>query len=726
MNIYRCCKPLKNKACSKNENNITKRIRDKLKKISGDKFDECLRICSACSRNLMRVNVDEVDVNYENSQVEAHNNHSQMDEDHSQDEGSLNDLDEIEMCFDVQAGQSLVRQELITPSLICVKQSELIDSLNNNVLPHLSEDVSPIKKKRSEIPSYMHRKSKELSNSIQKVLSKEVPDSHEQSDDKVKKMLDNILKNMKRHFDNGDSSEKLKILTLLPSDMPTEEIKGRFGEKATTFLIKKSKKMVQNLTSVENEMQILKKGRKKLLDETKEIVESFYNDDEISRIMPGKNDFVTVRNEGISSQIQKRLMLSSIGECYTEFKRRHPTVKIGKTSFTTLRPKHCKILGVGNQQNVCVCTTHQNMKLMVDQCHFNMLILENQQKFKSYKDVIEFVLCDDANGSDKCFFKMCDKCSQNLKKLSDLMIQNFENLGIFEIKYKKWTNTDRCNLETLVDDVEEFVKNFCKHLRKLIPHNFIAKQQSQFVKNKMESIKPGEILVQLDFAENYSFIVQDATQGFHWNNAQSTVHPFVIYYRNNNEGPLEHKSFVIISDCKNHDSIAVHLFIQKMIEFIRHKSIQMDKISYVSDGAGSQYKNKNNFINLCHHENDFGVKAEWHFHATSHGKSACDGVGGILKRGAYRFSLANKDTIQTPMELYEWSKSWKTEIETAYCSSDEYLRTKTNLQDRYQTAATIQGTQSLHSFYPINLTSLKVKKYSNSLEINQKSIVSKR
>ena len=42
-------------------------------------------------------------------------------------------------------------------------------------------------------------------------------------------------------------------------------------------------------------------------------------------------------------------------------------------------------------------------------------------------------------------------------------------------------------------------------------------------------------------------------------------------------------------------------------------------------------KIKKTFINLCFHEADFGVPAEWHFSATSHGKGACDGVGGTVK-----------------------------------------------------------------------------------------------
>lgn len=34
------------------------------------------------------------------------------------------------------------------------------------------------------------------------------------------------------------------------------------------------------------------------------------------------------------------------------------------------------------------------------------------------------------------------------------------------------------------------------------------------------------------------------------------------------------------------------------------------------------------------HKNDFNIKAEWHYHATAHGKNACDSVGATLKREA--------------------------------------------------------------------------------------------
>jgi hypothetical protein len=53
------------------------------------------------------------------------------------------------------------------------------------------------------------------------------------------------------------------------------------------------------------------------------------------------------------------------------------------------------------------------------------------------------------------------------------------------------------------------------------------------------------------------------------------------------------------------------------------------------------------------------VLAEWHFFATSHGKSACDGVGGTLKMLAAKASLQRpyNEQIMTYHQLYEWAQS---------------------------------------------------------------------
>ena len=49
----------------------------------------------------------------------------------------------------------------------------------------------------------------------------------------------------------------------------------------------------------------------------------------------------------------------------------------------------------------------------------------------------------------------------------------------------------------------------------------------------------------------------------------------------------------------------------------------VDKVFYFSDGCAEQYENHKNFINLCHHQQDFNMDAEWIFFATTHGKPSC-------------------------------------------------------------------------------------------------------
>ena len=73
------------------------------------------------------------------------------------------------------------------------------------------------------------------------------------------------------------------------------------------------------------------------------------------------------------------------------------------------------------------------------------------------------------------------------------------------------------------------------------------------------------------------------------------------------------------------------------------------KVLYFSDGCAGQYKNCKNFLNLCLHNSDFGVKCEWNFFATSHGKSPCDGIGRTVKR------LVTTASIQGPISNQIWT-----------------------------------------------------------------------
>ena len=145
-------------------------------------------------------------------------------------------------------------------------------------------------------------------------------------------------------------------------------------------------------------------------------------------------------------------------------------------------------------------------------------------------------------------------------------------------------------------------------------HDFVAKQQAMFLKKTKANLLPRTVVVLGDFTENYSFVIQDAVQGYHWTNSQATIHPFVAYYKSYTDVPkIEHINFVVISDTLTYDTAAVYLFQKHLIEFLCEQNILVSKVMYFSDKAASQYKNKKNFLNSVNHNDDFEMPAEWHF-----------------------------------------------------------------------------------------------------------------
>lgn len=197
-------------------------------------------------------------------------------------------------------------------------------------------------------------------------------------------------------------------------------------------------------------------------------------------------------------------------------------------------------------------------------------------------------------------------CVPRTSELTSLLEANDKESVLFQ----QWLTTDRCNLETITKTIDEFVPYFVEKVDKLITHDFIYKEQSSFLRDKKESLKQGEVLTICDFSENYSFIIQNSAQGYHWNNSQATIHPFEVYYRKENK--LENLSFIIISEVLTHDTTAVQLFISKLLDFIK-QSIDFSKITFMSDGAAAHYKNKKK-LPVCA---VFGPIMDWKQNGTS-------------------------------------------------------------------------------------------------------------
>ncbi|MFZ2538857.1 MAG: hypothetical protein WAX04_08135, partial [Oscillospiraceae bacterium] len=98
----------------------------------------------------------------------------------------------------------------------------------------------------------------------------------------------------------------------------------------------------------------------------------------------------------------------------------------------------------------------------------------------------------------------------------------------------------------------------------------------------------------------------------------------------------------------------------------------------------------------------FGLSAKWHFFATSHGKSPCDGVGGTIKRLVARAILqaTTSNFLLTPDNLYQWCLQHITGIQFIWVDKQEIEDHHKVLEKRFANAAKIHGTRENHSFIP--------------------------
>ena len=92
----------------------------------------------------------------------------------------------------------------------------------------------------------------------------------------------------------------------------------------------------------------------------------------------------------------------------------------------------------------------------------------------------------------------------------------------------------------------------------------------------------------------------------------------------------------------------------------------------------------------------------WKQSGTSHGKSACDEIGGTVKRPATKASLKRPahNQILTSLDMFSYCESDVTGIRFFYMSSTTINENVILLQDRYNAAQTVKGTRQLHRFVP--------------------------
>ena len=506
--------------------------------------------------------------------------------------------------------------------------------------------------------------------------------------------LDQLTTLMKEKLKVEPLKRKIQILTLTPES---------WSRKYASEYFEVSEHLIRRARKLKSENGILaipdKKIGHNIPDFLTALVQDFFQQDEYSRIMPGKKDCVKVK---VGPPQQKRLLMCNLHELYIDFKSKYPNFKIGFSKFCSLRPKWCISVGPSGTHCVCVCIHHQNSILLVNAIQWNV----------TYKDLMSKLVCDTSN--NECMIHRCAKCPgfDNLKEFLDEELSEIDEEE--EIQFNQWESTDRSQLVTQTASLFEYKELVVSHINQLTSHSYIAKCQTRYLKELKNSLGKNECIILADFAENYQFVIQDEIQSYHWNKQQCTLHPVVIYFKEIFKPNIQHKSFCFLSDDNYHDTCFVYEFQKKIVEYIKEYLVDINKIYYFSDGCSAHYKNYKNFINLCHHKEDFEITAEWVFFATSHGKSPCDGIGGTIKRTTARASLQRplENQILTVDDMLEFCIANINTIIFYKITKETVSARRQQLKERFETGKTVPGTRSYHHYIPISNFEISFKRTS--------------
>lgn len=550
--------------------------------------------------------------------------------------------------------------------------------------------VSPVRRKRGRKSRelYARKKVKRLQKSTEKQvysylgLQQPSTSAGNFSDEFPTQDYITLMEQLKEKYASEEGRQKkIQILTLAPMSWSREKIMTYFGA---------SERQAREAMRVRTKDGVLatpsRKAGRPISEKAKSSIRQFYEDDSVSYCLPGKKDVIRGH--------QKRLLLLNLRELYEEWKKSCP-LKCGFSSFAALRPPHCVLAGGSGTHTVCVCMAHQNFKLML-----NAVGLK-----QTAEELMSTLVCNIEN--EDCMRNRCPACPSK-DALQMILESALDTDEVDDLRVEHWIAGVRCRLEIIILTPAEYSEKFLDAIEELKLHHFVSKQQAKYLKELKTSLKDDEMILLLDFAENYSFLVQDAPQSYHWVNTQATIHPFVAYHRSEETRDLCVKSLAVISDCLDHTTTAVATFQAEALKVLKQELPSVRKIHYFSDGASSQYKNKKNFVNLCCHESDFNLSAEWNFFATSHGKSACDGVGGTVKRLAARASLQRpyQGQILTPHQLFTWAENNIKGIRVLWVPERMVEEKQEQLSRRFESAIPLKGTRTFHHFVPSSLTTV--------------------
>ena len=405
-------------------------------------------------------------------------------------------------------------------------------------------------------------------------------------------------------------------------------------------------------------------GKRKRCEEK---IIQFLEREDNSRTQPGKKDAKKVG----SNKTQSYVLTDYLSNLYAKFKSENPGMNISFTTFTRTRPKYI-LTASFISRHTCLCTKHQNAALTAKALRrYGIIVPVNPEEMLKEE-------------------RLKEKVREEIKDDTDIKLSQWKRVEIEEKGKKKYvTKIVESTLEK-----EEFVTKFENQIDEFGSHVERVSTQYSQIRTLKEKLPDHHMIIQMDFAENYSCRSLEEVQSAYFNQTTVTLHPMVVYY-NDEDGALAHQSFIMVSDEMSHKSSTVLAFVEEIMPSLKLLDPDLDTIHYWTDSPTSQYRNKHMFEFVANHKDTYGVNARWNYFESGHGKGPCDGLGGTCKRLADEAMRSGRCVIQNAKDFYDWAvNSSMKNVKFRFVASHRCEEAATQLAQKDVKA--IKGTMKVH------------------------------
>lgn len=342
-------------------------------------------------------------------------------------------------------------------------------------------------------------------------------------------------------------------------------------------------------------------------------------------------------------------------------------------------------------------------------CQLFVSIRGHEKKIASFPTnfdgFFKSVCCDVTN--EKCMSNECKDCDLDITYA--LVPLSCMSALDDTVKWKHWRVIDN---RMILSYSEESTKELISEIESQLPafklHSFIKRTQQNHFESTKTNLLPGEVVLQIDFAENYRLTSQNEVQSAHFSYTQVTLFTCVAWLHK------EVKSFAIVSDKLTHNKYDVYCFFSNIINKLKRTHV-ISKIFVFSDGCSSQFKNKFILRTIPHFVECFQITFfQWNFFATSHGKGAVDGIGAVVKRKVWEIVRTQSIVLSNAYEFYDCAKKNISGIDIIFLSSTEIDNLFELTNNLWLNIRNIPGVKSFHSFQCSNKNYIKAARTAKS------------